>query len=127
MQEDGSVGWRVQAPDATTWRVRRRRVAAFPFPVLLGRRRALVATSDRGEAFSVEVSGWHASREKAAQVLELLGAAGVRQPWRSGPPGWWAGVVVDNTYARAYVRSRQEELGANMVTDALKRAVAGGG
>jgi hypothetical protein len=53
----------------------------------------------------------------------LPGAAGVRQPWRSGPPGWWAGVVVDRTYARAYVRSHRDDLGASMVTDALKRAV----
>lgn len=304
MREDGGVGWRVQAPDGSTWRVRRRWLSRL----LLGRPWELVATSDRGEALSVEVSGWHASREKAVQVVELLeaglpvpgatallaaeaaetstaepqpveppttppphapdrpttaapnrtlvwvstamlvlslaalgaaylgprwpwgtscpvpeaagapvagpalpaqlvgagpltlddavggkygsdarraaiesgtllgarhedwlvdedlvslrvltfvdqqraldyaavdaeticthvdstftpeglpGAAGVRQPWRSGPPGWWAGVVVDNTYARAYVRSYREDLGASMVTDALKRAVAG--
>lgn len=50
-------------------------------------------------------------------------AAGVRQPWRSGPPGWWAGVVVDRTYARAYVRSAAEDRGPRMVTDALKRAI----
>jgi hypothetical protein len=50
-------------------------------------------------------------------------AAGVRQPWRSGPPGWWAGVVVDRTYVRAYVRSPAEDRGQTMVTDALKRAI----
>ena len=41
----------------------------------------------------------------------LPGAAGVRQPWRSGPPGWWAGAVVDRTYARAYVRSHRTTSG----------------
>lgn len=51
------------------------------------------------------------------------GAAGVRQPWRHGPPGWWAGVVVDRTYVRAYVRSHAADHGPTLVTDALERAV----
>lgn len=171
------VGWRVRAPDGTTWTVRRlwlplsglavRRPGGLvlsadglaqqldavdgPLGTASGRPGAVVVVvvAVAGEADCPAPTRARAATWASLGMLVvsmvllavvrlgprwfwdgdcrapgiLAGAAGVRQPWRSGSPGWWAGVVVDRTYVRAYVRSHAEDRGQTMVTDALKRAV----
>lgn len=64
--------------------------------------------------------------ESTFEPAGLPGAAGVRQPWRTGPPGWWAGAVAQDRYVRAYVRTWQEDRGAILVADALRRSLGTG-
>lgn len=64
--------------------------------------------------------------ESTFQPAGLPGAAGVRQPWRTGPPGWWAGAVVDDRYVRAYVRTSREDRGPDLVADGIRRTLRPG-
>lgn len=47
---------------------------------------------------------------------------GVKQPWETGPAGWWAGTTVGPNYIRAYLRS-DDPAAPNHLADALTRAL----
>lgn len=59
------------------------------------------------------------------QPAGLVGGSGVRQPWKNGPDGWWAGALIGTRYVRSYVRTHRDEVGADIAADAIVRAISG--